>query len=90
MTIVARSTLLRGFPPSQLVTGARRDLAGVHIREETAVVAIEGTGSVTGVRLRTDGNEEVIPCDTVLLATGLRPRTDGISGIALGPDGRFW
>ncbi len=88
VTVVARSTLLRGFP-GQLITGARRDLTGVHIREETEVVAIEGTASVTGVRLQTNGNEEVIPCDTVLLATGLRPRTDSISGIALGPDGEI-
>ncbi|KAF1078350.1 NAD(P)/FAD-dependent oxidoreductase [Methanogenium sp. MK-MG] len=88
VTVVARSTLLRGFP-DQLITGARRDLAGVHIREETAVVAIEGTGSVTGVRLRANGNEEVIPCDTVLIAAGLVPRTDGIAGIALGPGGEI-
>ncbi len=88
VTVLARSTLLRGFP-TQLITGARRDLAGVHIHEETEAVAIEGTDSVTGVRIRTGGNEETIPCDTVLIAVGLVPRTDGISGITLGPGGEI-
>jgi dihydrolipoamide dehydrogenase len=86
--VVARSRLLRGFP-EPVVKGARKDLAGVAIREETETVAIEGTGTVTGVRVRNGGNEEVIPCDTVLIAAGLVPRTDGISGIALGPGGEI-
>lgn len=88
VTVVARSTLLRGLP-GQLIKGARRDLAGVHIQEETDTVAIVGAGAVTGVRVRCCGKEEVIPCDTVLIAAGLHPRTNAISGIALGPDGEI-
>ena len=84
--IVVRSTLLRPFPGA-LVRGVRRDLKGVRIREETKVVAIEGTASVTGVRVRSGGDEDVIPCDTVLIAAGLLPRTEGLSGITFGPDG---
>ncbi len=88
--VVARSSLLREFP-EPLVKGARKDLAGVRIHEETKTVAIEDTGSgtVTGVRVRTDEGEEVIPCDTVLIAAGLVPRTAGISGISLGPGGEI-
>ncbi|WFN33809.1 NAD(P)/FAD-dependent oxidoreductase [Methanogenium sp. S4BF] len=88
--IVARSTLLRGFP-GPLVKGAKKDLEGVRIHEETETIAIEGTGAgaATGVRVRTGGSEELIPCDTVLIAAGLIPRTDGISGIALGPNGEI-
>ena len=88
MEIVARSTLLRRLP-NRVVTGVRRDLAGVHIREETETLAIEGTGTVTGVRVRNGRNEEVISCDTVLVAAGLVPRTDGITGIAFGPGGEI-
>lgn len=86
--IVARSTFLRGFP-GPLVKGARKDLTGVHIREGAEAVAIEGTGSVSGVRIRTAEGEETIPCDTVLVAAGLIPRTADISGIALGPGGEI-
>jgi len=86
--VVARTRLLRGFP-EPMVKGARRDLAGVLIHEETEAVAIEGTETATGVRIQADGNEETIPCDTVLIAAGLVPRTDGISGIALGPGGEI-
>ncbi|MFA5395347.1 MAG: NAD(P)/FAD-dependent oxidoreductase [Methanomicrobiales archaeon] len=88
--IVARSTLLRDFP-EPLVKGARKDLADVHICEETETVAIEGNerGVVTGVRIRTGEGEETIPCDTVLIAAGLVPRTEGISGITLGSRGEI-
>ncbi|MDE4908111.1 NAD(P)/FAD-dependent oxidoreductase [Methanogenium marinum] len=88
VTVIARSTLLRGIP-EPVAKGARRDLVGVHIREETEVVSIEGAGTVTGVRIRAGGNEEEIPCDTVLIAAGLVPRTEGISGIILGPGGEI-
>ncbi|WAI02143.1 FAD-dependent oxidoreductase [Methanogenium organophilum] len=86
--IVARSTLLRPFPGT-LVKGVRRDLRGVRIREETETVAIEGTDSVTGVKIRCNGDEDIIPCDTVLIAAGLAPRTEGISGISCGPNGEI-
>lgn len=88
VTMVVRSSLLRGFP-GPVVKGVRRDLAGVQVREETEIVAITGTGTVTGVRVRCDGKEEEIACDTVLIAAGLRPRTDAVSGVALGPDGEI-
>ncbi len=88
--IVARSTLLREFP-EPLVHGVRKDLADVHIREETETIAIEGTGTgiVTGVRVRAGEHEEVIPCDTVLIAAGVVPRTANVSGITLGPGGEI-
>ena len=88
--VVARSALLREFP-EPVVKGARKDLSGVHIHENTDTVAIEGNGAgaVTGVRVRTGESEQVIPCDTVLIAAGLVPRTADISGIILGPGGEI-
>lgn len=88
VTMVARSSLLRGFS-APVVNGVRRDLAGVQVREETDAIAITGTETVTGVRVRCDGRDEEIPCDTVLIAAGLLPRTDAITGIALGPGGEI-
>ncbi len=45
---------------------------GLKIRVSDGVRAILGDGRVSGVRLR-DGSE--IACDTVIVATGIRPRT---------------
>ncbi len=88
VTMVVRSELLRSFYP-HLVAEARKDLDAVIIREQTAVRAIEGDETVAGVAIRANGNEEILPCDTVLIATGLVPRTEDIDGIALGPSGEI-
>lgn len=81
--IVTRHGLLRDLDP-KMRSAALRDLTGVGIREETAVVGIEGRGRVRSVLL--SGGEE-LAADAVLLATGLVPRSDSLQGLQKGPDG---
>jgi len=89
VTMVVRSGLLRSFSP-HLRVEVLKDLNAVAILEQTNPLSIEGEDTVTGVRIRTGaGGEDTIPCDAVLIATGLVPRTEDISGIALGPAGEI-
>ena len=81
--IVTRHGLLRDLDP-KMRSAALRDLAGVGIREETGVASIEGGGRVRSVLLA-DGEE--VEADTVLLATGLVPRSEPLQGLRKGPDG---
>jgi dihydrolipoamide dehydrogenase len=81
--IVARHGLLRDLDP-KVRSAAMRDLAGVGIREETAVLGIEGGARVRSVLLA--GGEE-IEADAVLLATGLIPHSEPLQGLRKRPDG---
>ncbi|WP_292489597.1 NAD(P)/FAD-dependent oxidoreductase [Methanoculleus sp. 10] len=81
--IVARHGLLRGLD-GKVRSAAMRDLAGVGIREETAVLGIEGDSRVRSVLLA--GGDE-IEADVVLLATGLLPRSESLQGLRKSPDG---
>lgn len=81
--VVARHGLLRNLDP-KVRSAALRDLAGVGIREQTAVASIEGAGRVRSVLI---AGGEVIEADAVLLATGLVPRSGSLQGIRKGPDG---
>jgi dihydrolipoamide dehydrogenase len=85
VTMVVRSELLRPFYP-HLRAEVGRDLAAVEIMEHTVPLAIEGDATATGVRIRTSAGEETtLPCDAVIIAAGLVPRTEDVTGIALGP-----
>ncbi len=81
--IIARHEVLRGLD-GKVRAAAIRDLSGVEIREETAVLRIEGSDRVRSVLLA--GGEE-IEADAVLLATGLLPRSESLQGLKKGPDG---
>jgi len=84
VTIVARSSLLRG-QPSYLVAGVRADLADVSIIEEADIQACAptepGSGVVGSVTIQVDGEERSILADMVLFAIGIRPNTKVIEGI---------
>jgi dihydrolipoamide dehydrogenase len=81
--IVARHGLLRDLD-EKMRSAALRDLAGVGVREQTDIAGIEGDGRVRSVLLA--GGEE-LSADTVLLATGLVPRSESLQGLLKGPDG---
>lgn len=57
---------------AEVLTDELRDM-GLNIRVSDGVRAIMGNGRVAGVKLR-DGSE--IACDTVIVATGIRPRVE--------------
>lgn len=82
VTLVARSSLL-SMLPEPLLADARRDLSAVDIREHTPLEKILGTTRVEGVV----AGGETIPCDAVLFATGVKPASPNVSGVAKGADG---
>ena len=82
VTLIARSSLLTMLP-SPLLADARRDLSAVDIRENTPLEKILGTDRVEGVV----AGGKTIPCDAVLFATGVKPESPFVSGVAKGADG---
>ena len=82
VTLIARSSLLLMLP-EPLLADARRDLSAVDIRENTPLEKILGTDHVEGVV----AGGETIPCDAVLFATGVKPESPFVSGVAKGADG---
>ena len=82
VTLVARSSLL-SMIPEPLLMDARRDLSKVTILENTPLEKVLGTDKVEGVV----AGGKTIPCDAVLFATGVKPESPFVSGIAKGDDG---
>ena len=82
VTLIARSSLL-SMLSSLLLADALRDLSAVDIRENTPLEKILGTDHVEGVV----AGGETIPCDAVLFATGVKPESPFVSGVAKGADG---
>lgn len=88
VTILVRSTLLKGFP-DMLITEAKRELSRVSVREHTRVTRIIGDNSVTGVEIQEADGTSIVPVDTVLVATGAVAQTTGITGVPLDDEGNI-
>ena len=91
VTLACRSGFLRD-KPERLIKCVRKEIPGVSIREYTLVeelISADGSdsGSVVSAVLKSGKNREEIPCDAVMVAAGLRPRTENIKGIALDDSG---
>ena len=82
VTLVARSSLL-SMLPEPLLMDARRDLSKVTILENTPLEKVLGTDKVEGV---VAGGKTIL-CDAVLFATGVKPESPFVSGVAKGDDG---
>ena len=82
VTLLARSALLKVLPDA-MQKAVRRDLAEVEIFEGAKVERILGEAEVCGVQF----NGSAIACDAVLFATGIRPVSPYVSGLAANPDG---
>jgi len=80
--LIIRSTLLKMLP-EEFRNDAREDLKKVDIREHATIEKILGTENVKGVVV--DG--KTIPCDTVLVTTGMKPESPYVSGINKREDG---
>ncbi|MGA2105266.1 MAG: NAD(P)/FAD-dependent oxidoreductase [Methanoregula sp.] len=88
VTILSRSGFLKNLD-RHLRAIAFKELADVDIREGVVVTSITGTTRVQGVRYQMAGTDAEIPCDNVLLATGLIPNTGMVSGMDKGPGGEI-
>ncbi len=86
VTILARSSLLKEFPPT-LIKEARKELHRVTIREYVQVIRITGETRVSGVEAETPEGSMTIEADAILIAAGTEPEIGSVQGIPLGEDG---
>ena len=92
VTVVCRSAFLRD-KPERLIYCARKEMPDVSVREYTLVEELksaegsDSSGFAVSAVLKSGKNREEIPCDAVIVASGLRPRSDNLKGIALDDNG---
>ncbi|WP_440950921.1 FAD-dependent oxidoreductase [Methanosphaerula subterraneus] len=84
--LCARTSLLKSLHP-HLAAEARKELAGVHIHEQTAFVSVNGGDRVRSVTVKDGPDEYDIPADAVLITAGLLPNTDLVTGVLKHADG---
>lgn len=88
VTVLARSGFLKNLD-KHLLAVAKKELAGVDIREGTEIVAITGSDRATNVRFRSGGTEATVPVGAVLLAAGLIPNSEMVTGVEKGKSGEI-
>ena len=86
VTVLSRSTFLKSLD-RHLRTIAMRELSDVCIREGVQVTAINGNSRVSSVQTCTGSGNDSYDTDAVLVAAGLVPRSDMVTGIRKGPTG---
>jgi dihydrolipoamide dehydrogenase len=86
VTILSRSQILKDIDKNLRIL-AIKDLAAVNIRENTRVQSIDGGSGVRSLQIATDGQVSELEADTVLIASGLAPRSDMLNGLKKGPIG---
>ncbi len=86
VTLVCRSSLLKNLD-AHLRALALKELGRVEILENTSVCSFCGDKKVTSVNVSVNGHDVPLQTDSVLLATGLVPRSGMLNGVAKGPAG---
>ena len=86
VTILSRSAFLKNAD-IHLRTLAIRQLHEVEIRECTKIMSLSGKERIDAVHVQVDGRDESVDTDAVLVATGLVPRSEMLTGIKKGPLG---
>jgi dihydrolipoamide dehydrogenase len=86
VTILSRSGFLKTLD-RHLRNVAIRELSGVGIQEDARIASIRGSSHVTAVDFDAKGESASFDADTVLIAAGLVPRSDMITGVQKGAQG---
>jgi len=86
VTVLSRSGFLKNLDEI-LKKRAVRELSGVTIREGTEIRSITGEPGSFRLDLKTPGDPGTLECDAVLIAAGLTPNSEGLSGVAKRPNG---
>ncbi len=86
VTILSRSGFLKTLD-RHLRNLAIRELAGVGIQEDAHITSIRGSSRVTAVDFDAKGETASFDADTVLIAAGLVPRSEMITGVHKGAVG---
>ncbi len=79
VTIIARSTLLRGFEPvlgETLVDVFRAE--GIEVLTDTRVERVSGDGRAVAVAVETASSGRIVRAERLLVASGRTPNTDGL------------
>jgi dihydrolipoamide dehydrogenase len=66
-----------------------KDLASVHIQENTRVQSIDGEPGGKSLRITTDGKNPQHEADAILIAAGLMPNSAMLGGLKKGPSGEI-
>jgi dihydrolipoamide dehydrogenase len=80
VTILSRSSFLRTID-EHIRKRAIRELAGVCIREQAEILSIESRNGELLLSFSVAGNCEEQGCDVILLAAGIVPRSEKLSGV---------
>jgi dihydrolipoamide dehydrogenase len=83
VTVLSRSTFLKNID-RHLRNLAFRELTGVGIQEDAHITSIRGSSHVTAVDFEAKGETASFDADTVLIAAGLVPRSEMITGVQKG------
>ncbi|MDO9550546.1 MAG: NAD(P)/FAD-dependent oxidoreductase [Methanoregula sp.] len=86
VTLISRSTFLKDID-KHLRALALKDLTSVEIQENTQVQSINGNSRVKSLTLTTGEKTSLHETDAVLIAAGLVPRSEMLSGLKKGPGG---
>lgn len=86
VTVLSRSSFLKNLD-EHLRKRARRELAGVDIREGCDVLSVEGKKGELRMNLKNAGGAGTLECDTILIAAGLIPNADNLDGVSKRPNG---
>jgi dihydrolipoamide dehydrogenase len=86
VTLISRSNVLKDLD-KHLRALALKDLASVHIQENTQVRAINGNSRVTSLTLAQGAETSLHETDAVLITAGLVPRSEMLNGVKKGPAG---
>ena len=86
VTVLSRSGFLKNLDET-LQKRAVRELSGVTIREGTDVLSVTGEPGCLRLDLKKHGDPDTLECDNILVAAGLTPNSEGLSGVAKRPNG---
>jgi len=86
VTVLSRSRFLKAVD-EHIRKRALRELAGVAIREQAEVLSVEQEEGRLCLNIREAGGQTRFDCNAVLLAAGLLPRSEMLSGVAKRPNG---
>lgn len=81
VTVLSRSSFLRTVD-EHIRKRAVRELAGVAIREQAEMLSVEQRNGALHLTIKEEGKPTGYDCDAVLLAAGLVPRSEKLSGVA--------
>ena len=81
VTILSRSAFLKSLD-EHLRKRAFRELACTTIREECSVIGIERSGDGLRISTKTGQEPATLESDAILVATGLVPNSENLSGVA--------